>query len=96
MVADAFIAEADKAASIAVGAVWALYLTERRSQWGERHYADHLKMAKAGGEVAKRGVRATAPGVKPLIVAGPVHSLLAMPLRELMPATVEAWATEQA
>ena len=96
VVADAFMVEADKAASITGGEVWALYLTERRPQWGERHYADHLKMAKAGGEVAKRGVKATAFGVKALTVPGPVYSLLAMPLRELTPAVVEAWATEQA
>ncbi len=79
-----------------VGEVWTAYLAERRPQWGERHYADHLKMAKAGGEIAKRGVNAIAPGVKALTVAGPIHALLLMPLLELTPAVVEAWATEQA
>lgn len=96
MSADAARVKADLAASITVGEVWSLYLAERRPHWGERHYADHVKMAKAGGELAKRGVKASAPGLKPLTVAGPVHSLLAKPLRELTSSVVEAWATEQA
>lgn len=89
-------ADADKLAAVTVGEVWAVYLEDRRPFWGERHYADHLKMAKAGGEVSKRGVKANPDGTKPLTVPGPVHELLSMPLRDLTPARVEAWATEQA
>ena len=88
--------EADKLATVTVGEVWAVYLEDRRPFWGERHYADHLKMAKAGGEVSKRGVKANADGTKPLTVPGPVYELLSIPLRDLTPASVEAWATEQA
>jgi integrase len=53
-------------------------------------------MAKAGGEVSKRGVKALPDGTKPKTLPGPVFELLDLPLRELTPAKVEAWATEQA
>jgi len=89
-------AEADRQAGLTVGEVWAIYLEDRRPFWGERHYADHVKMAKAGGEVAKRGVKAAADGEKPRTVSGPVYGLLTLPLRDLTPAAIEAWATEQA
>lgn len=100
-------AAADKAAKVAqieahrldgvtVGQAWANYLEDRRPFWGERHHADHLKMAKAGGNVAKRGVKPNPDGTKPLTVPGPIHRLLPVPLRELTPAMVEAWANEEA
>lgn len=94
--AEAAQVQADKEAAATVGEVWAIYLEDRRPFWGERHYADHLKMSKAGGEVAKRGVKAGADGAKPKTVPGPVYALLALPLRDLTPDKVEAWATEQA
>jgi integrase len=89
-------AEAARLADVSVGEVWEAYLADRRPFWGERHYADHRKMSKAGGEVAKRGVKPLADGSKPKTVAGPVHRLLNLPLRALTPAVVEAWATEEA
>lgn len=95
-VSDAAQLEADKLAAITVGEVWATYLDDRRPFWGERHYADHLKMVKAGGEVSKRGVKANPDGSKPLTVPGPVFELLDVPLRELTPARVEAWAAAHA
>lgn len=94
--AEAAAAEALQRAGVTLGEVWIAYLDDRRAFWGARHYADHLKMAKAGGEVAKRGVKAGADGSKPRTVPGPIHALLAMPLRDLTPERVEAWATEQA
>lgn len=83
-------------AAVTVGEVWAIYLGDRRPFWGERHYADHVKMAKAGGEVSKRGVKANPDGSKPLTMPGPVYELLALPLRGLTPAKVEAWAAAHA
>lgn len=88
--------EADKLAAVTVGDVWKTYLDDRRQFWGERHYADHLKMSKAGGEVSKRGVKAAPDGTKPNTLPGPVFGLLALPLRDLTPDKIEAWATEQA
>lgn len=88
--------EAHRIEGVTVGEAWAVYLEDRRPFWGERHYADHLKMAKAGGEVAKRGVKPNPDGSKPLTVPGPMHRLLPVPLRDLTPAMLEAWATEEA
>ena len=51
-VADAKQVEADRFADITVGAVWDVYLADRRPHWGARHHADHLKMVKPGGEIA--------------------------------------------
>jgi integrase len=53
-------------------------------------------MTKAGGEVAKRGVKALPDGTKPKTVPGPVYCLLSVPLRDLTPAMLETWATEEA
>lgn len=89
-------AEADERDSVTVGQVWAEYLADRRPFWGARHYSDHEKMAKAGGVVSKRGVKALPDGTKPKTVPGPVFELLALPLRDLTPARVEAWAAEHA
>jgi integrase len=88
--------EADRVDALTVGEAWAAYLADRRPFWGDRHYADHLKMTKAGGEVAKRGVKALPDGTKPKTVPGPVYRLLPVPLRDLTPAMLEAWATEEA
>ena len=56
----------------------------------ERHYKDHETLSKAGGEVAKRGTRG-----RGVTIAGPLHSLLALPLRELDAPTIEAWAARE-
>ena len=99
-------AEADQIAAVTVGEAWAVYLAERKPFWGERHYADHVKMAKAGGEPVKRGVKfasdaeqtskSASKAVKPLTMPGPVFPLLPLPLRELTTERVEQWAAEQA
>ncbi|MFN3885726.1 MAG: tyrosine-type recombinase/integrase [Aquabacterium sp.] len=89
-------AESRRLDGLTVGDAWAAYLEDRRPFWGERHYADHVKMSKAGGEVAKRGVKLAEDGSKPKTLSGPVYELLALPLRELTPERIEAWATEHA
>jgi integrase len=88
--------EAERRDAVTVGEVWAAYLEDRRPFWGERHYADHVKMAKAGGEVSKRGVKRLPDGSKPMTMPGPVFELLALPLRDLTPARIEAWAAKHA
>ncbi len=87
---------ADKLDAVTMGEVWAIYMEDRRPQWGDRHYADHLKMIKAGGELAKRGVKLGPNGERPKTIPGPVYRLLSMPLRDLTPNVVEAWAAEEA
>lgn len=85
---------ADKAAAavqaVTMGEVWTIYLEARKPHWGARHHADHAKMVQAGGELAKRGTRG-----RGVTIAGPLHSLMAMPLRELTAPVIEAWAAKE-
>lgn len=77
--------------SMTVSEAWAVYLTDRRQHWGERHLQDHEKLAHAGGEAAKRGTRG-----RGVTIAGPLHPLMAMRLQDLTAPVIEAWASEQA
>jgi len=79
------------AVAVRVGEAWTAYLSERRPYWGERHRADHEALARAGGEPAKRGTRGRGK-----TIAGPIHPLLALPLRELDSAAIERWAAKEA
>ena len=74
-----------------VGEVWAVYLEARRPHWGARHHADHVKLVQAGGEVSKRGTRG-----RGVTVAGPLHSLMGLTLRDLTAPVIEAWAAREA
>ena len=93
--ADAAKVEADKvqaaAHALTTGEVWAAYLAERRPHWGALHYADHIRLAKAGGLPANRGTRG-----RGVTIAGPLHPLMALPLRDLDAPTIEAWAAHEA
>jgi integrase len=87
--------EAKKAAAtaeaVSVQDAWDDYLQARKGLWGARHYADHVAKAKAGGQEAKRGTRG-----RGVTVAGPLHPLMGLMLRDLTPAVIGAWAAEQA
>ena len=74
-----------------VGEVWAVYREARRPHWGARHHADHVKLVQAGGEVSKRGTRG-----RGVTVAGPLHSLMGLTLRDLTAPAIEAWAAREA
>jgi integrase len=89
-------AKADVLDAVTTGEVWALYIEDRRPVWGVRHLDDHLRIARAGGEVAKRGIKPNADGSKALTTPGPIYPLLALPLRDLTPPVVEAWAAQEA
>ena len=85
----------DKAAAavqaVTVGEVWTEYLTERKEQWGERHYQDHIDKAAPGGVPStRRGYE------KHLTKPGPLAALMPLPLRDLDAPTIEAWATKEA
>ena len=82
------LVEADKAKAVTVDEVWAVYVAERRPHWGDMHYRDHIRKAAAGGVPFKRGNGTTE--------AGPLHDLMALPLRDLTAAKVEAWAAKEA
>lgn len=82
---------ADKAAAavqaVTVGEVWTTYTDARRQHWGVRHHADHAKLVQAGGVPAIRGTKG-----RGVTVAGPLHPLMALPLRDLSAPVIEAWA----
>lgn len=95
-IAAAFVKdEADKlqaaANSLTTGEVWTVYLAERRQHWGVFHHADHIRLSKAGGEVAKRGTRG-----RGVTIAGPLYPLMGLPMRGLDAPTIEAWAANEA
>lgn len=75
--------------AITAGEAWVRYIAERQPHWGERTYADHLKMTQEGGKERKR-----MPGVK--TKPGPLAPLMAMRLVDLDGPAVEAWAKREA
>jgi integrase len=79
------------AQAVTVGEVWTTYLEARKPHWGVRHHSDHAKLVQPGGELSKRGTRG-----RGVTIAGPLHSLMAMPLRDLTAPVVEAWAATEA
>lgn len=79
------------AVAVTVDEAWTAYLAERKPQWGARHYADHVALARAGGERANRGTRGRGK-----TISGPLRPLLAMPLRALDSAAIERWAAGEA
>ena len=91
--------QADRAAAKAaaavqattVGEAWAAYVTERTPHWGELHRKDHERLAREGGQTAKRGTRG-----RGVTIAGPLHPLMHLALRDLTPTVIEAWAAQEA
>lgn len=83
-------AQSAELAALTVGTAWDAYLEARRPIWGDLHYRDHLDKAKAGGAPSgKRGDKQRLTG------PGPLFPLMALPLRLLDAATVEAWAAKE-
>jgi integrase len=82
-------AAAKASAAVTVGEAWQRYTAERRPHWGERNYADHVKMAQAGGEARTRisGVK-----TKP----GPLAALMKKRLLDLDASAVEKWTASEA
>ncbi len=78
------------AQALTVEEAWSAYLEERRQHWGARHYADHITLARAGGERSTRGTRG-----RGVTVAGPLHSFMALALRDLNAPAIEAWAAKE-
>lgn len=71
-----------------VGDAWAAYIEAKKSKWSARHYADHIDIAKPGGEKVQRG--------KGTIKAGPLASLMPIKLNDLTSARVESWLKAEA
>ena len=81
----------EQAQALTVGEVWTAYLEARRPHWGELHYKDHVKLARAGGEKAQRGTSG-----RGVTIDMPLFPLMAMRLCNLDSPAVETWAAEQA
>ena len=89
---DAIAAQREKQAeeaaqAVTVGEAWSIYIEARRAKWGDSHHQDHHRYAQAGGEPKKRGKGKTEPG--------PLHPLMALPLRDLTADRVQAWAAKE-
>jgi integrase len=77
-------AAADKAARRLIArTAWDAYLKAPHQKWGAIHRKDHQIAAQEGGQVPKRG--------KALTRAGPLASLLALPLHEITADIVAKW-----
>jgi integrase len=70
--------------SATLGSVWPQYVTERRPQWSDHHYADHIKIIQMGGDARARSAKLTEPG--------PLASLTEVRLADLDTLRIEAWA----
>ncbi len=93
---DALAAAAQRQAAAAVRAVtvgeaWRCYIEARRPHWGTLHSADHERLSRADGLPSERGTRG-----RGVTIDGPLHPLLALPLRELTAPVIEAWAAHEA
>jgi integrase len=72
--------------------VWNEYIAERSPQWGDRHKADHVDMARVGGGKITRGLRKNQPETKQ---AGILYGLLSLPLNEITRASVTTWLKKE-
>lgn len=73
--------------STTFGQVWAVYLEDRKPNWGERHYLDHLRKFAAGGVPSIRGTRG-----RGVTIAGPLYHFADMPISRIDSEVVEKWA----
>lgn len=78
---------------VTVGEAWQTYIVARTPKWGARHLANHLALAKPGGEPRTRGRR---KGESDKTLPGPLHSLLALRLADLTADAVKAWMEPEA
>lgn len=74
--------------AVTLGDAWPVYLEARKSRWGARSYADHVRMADKGGQAKKRGKGET--------LAAPLAVLLPALLTDLSGARVARWLKVEA
>lgn len=70
-----------------LGNIWPLYIEANKSTWGERHLADHVRLAAAGGEKRKRSDKLT--------TSGPIFSLFPVLLSGLNGERIAKWIKEE-
>ena len=84
--AEAAQAEA-KRQSVTLGDLWPIYIEARKPNWNALHLRDNVRVVAKGGEVRKRSKQKT--------VAGPLASLLDLPLSALDAEAVEGWLRKE-
>lgn len=72
-----------KRGSVTFGTVWAEYVEANKSDWGQKHYRDHLNFVQAPGLPCDRGRRVTK--------AGCLYPLMNVRLGELTAAVIKRW-----
>jgi len=72
---------------------WRDYIAARSGKWSEAHAADHLKMARDGGEPVTRGRRIGAPAYTE---KGILRPLLDLPLKGITREKVAQWLDNEA
>lgn len=72
---------------------WREYIAARSGKWSEAHAADHLKMARDGGEPVTRGRRIGAPAYTE---KGILRPLLDLPLKGITREKVAQWLDNEA
>lgn len=90
LAAQAATAHTERIESITVAQAWQTYIQERTPYWGHHHINDHERLARSGGKQSFRGTRGAG-----VTNAGPLFSLMHLPLRELSSPTIEAWAIQE-
>jgi integrase len=80
--AEAKQAETDRK-GLTLAQVWPLYIAARKAKWSTGHIQNHLTLSAAGGLPKKRG--------KGLTVAGPMASLMTLPLSDLTAERIATW-----
>ena len=74
--------------SITLADAWGVYVEDRKAKWSAGHLQNHVTLTAAGGEAKKRG--------KGLTVAGPMASLMSLPLAELTGQRISSWLASEA
>lgn len=74
--------------SMTVAEAWAAYLDGGRQKWSERHYRDHVNLARPGGEAKRRGAGQTSPG--------PLAPIMLLRLSDLDAQRVSGWLLDEA
>ncbi len=74
--------------SITLLTAWNEYIEDRKPQWSERHYFDHVTTMRPGGAKRQRSSKKTIPGT--------LTSLANIRLVDLTPERVEEWARVEA
>ena len=72
-----------KREEIILAEAWPVYIEARKHLWSERHLADHVRVAHAGGAEKKRGKGKTGPGA--------LAALMDCKLSDLTPGKVREW-----